>query len=166
MRATKKQRLLVLTGAIATVVLLCTGLWLAALSDPSRFPHNVTGDRQNALFVVGGFVFTLAGIVLLLIVARETTKDMGPEKRWKTNLGVGTAVLFQVAGLFLWSQSRGPAGVAGLMLILISLPVLAWGCMHYAEGKGLPRLVGLVGLAGIIGLMVLIVLPERQAAGT
>ena len=82
------------------------------------------------------------------------------EKRFKTNVGVGIGSVLQLAGFFL-VETVETAKVAGLVLILISLPVFVWGCMHYAEGKGYSKSVGLLGLCGIIGLIVLIVLPER-----
>ena len=86
---------------------------------------------------------------------------MLPEKRTKTNVGVGIGVLLQLAGLFL-AQTWDAAVLFGLILILASLPVFIWGCINYADGKGHSKWVGLVGLAGIIGLIVLILLPDQQ----
>ena len=80
---------------------------------------------------------------------------MLPEKKANTNAGVAIGVFLQVLGYWLGTGF-------GLLLILISVPVLIWGCMNYAEGKGHSKWVGLVGLAGIIGLIVLIVLPDRH----
>ncbi|HIA18083.1 MAG TPA: hypothetical protein EYM91_00015 [Acidobacteria bacterium] len=85
---------------------------------------------------------------------------MLPEKRFKTNVGVGIGSVLQLAGFFL-VETVETAKVAGLVLILISLPVFVWGCMNYAEGKGYSKSVGLLGLGSIIGLIVLIVLPEE-----
>ena len=89
---------------------------------------------------------------------------MRPEKRFKTNVGVGIGSVLQLAGFF-WVQTAviPDDEIAGLILILISLPVFVWGCMNYAEGKGYSKSVGLLGLGSIIGLIVLIVLPERAA---
>ncbi len=90
---------------------------------------------------------------------------MLPEKRTKTNIGVGIGFLLQLAGFFL-AQTGDSAAIYGLVLILVSIPVFIWGCMNYAEGKGHSMWVGLVGLAGIIGLIVLIVLPDQDRHGS
>jgi uncharacterized membrane protein len=55
--------------------------------------------------------------------------------------------------------------VPGLVLIFVSVPVFIWGCMHYAEGKGQSKWLGMVGLAGLIGLIVLILLPDQSCPG-
>ena len=86
---------------------------------------------------------------------------MLPEKRTKTNVGVGMGVLLQLAGLLL-GRTGNTAAIFGLVLILVSIPLFIWGCMNYADGKGHSKWVGLVGLAGIIGLIVLILLPDQQ----
>ena len=88
-------------------------------------------------------------------------KIMLPEKKSKTNIGVGIGFVLQLIGFFV--SARGDIGaVVGLLLIVISIPVFIWGCMNYAEGKGHSKWVGLVGVAGIIGLIVLIVLPDQH----
>jgi hypothetical protein len=79
----------------------------------------------------------------------------------KTNIGVGIGFILQLVGLFL-SGPNGTGATIGVVLILISLPIFIWGCMHYAEGKGHSKWVGLVGLAGCIGLIVLIILPDQH----
>ena len=83
------------------------------------------------------------------------------EKQWSTNVGVGMGALMQLAGLLLYRIGNG-LDLLGLILLLASLPVFAWGTMNYAEGKGHPRWVGLLGLGGVVGLVVLIVLPDRD----
>jgi uncharacterized membrane protein len=90
---------------------------------------------------------------------------MSPESLRNTNLGVGVGFLLQLAGFFL-AQTRGTTAILGLVLILMSIPALVWGCMNYAEGKGHPKTVGLVGIAGLIGLIALIVLPQRDGEGS
>ena len=90
---------------------------------------------------------------------------MLPEKRTKTNVGVGIGVLLQLAGLFL-AKTGDTIAILGLVLILVSIPVFIWGCMNYAEGKGHSMWVGLLGLAGVIGLIVLIVLPDQDLDGS
>jgi uncharacterized membrane protein len=89
---------------------------------------------------------------------------MLPEKRTKTNVGVGMGVLLQLSGFF-FLQPAHRAAILGLVLILVSIPVFVRGCMNYAEGKGHSRRVGLVALAGIIGLIVLILLPDQERNG-
>jgi len=86
---------------------------------------------------------------------------MLPEKKTKTNLGVGIGILLQLAAFALSGVGEtGP--IVGLLLYFVSIPAFIWGYMNYAEGKGHSKLVGLVGLAGIIGLIVLIVLPDQH----
>jgi len=88
---------------------------------------------------------------------------MLPEKKTRTNIGVGIGFLLQLAGFAL--SGVGEIGaIIGLLLILVSIPVFIWGCMNYAEGKGHSKWVGLVGVAGIIGLIVLIVFPDQHKA--
>ena len=86
------------------------------------------------------------------------------EKQWSTNVGVGLGALMQLAGLILYRIGNG-LGMLGLVLLLASLPVFAWGSMSYVESKGHPRWVGLLGLAGVLGLVILIVLPDRDGPG-
>ena len=86
---------------------------------------------------------------------------MLPAKRENANVGVGIGIVLQLAGFF-FAKTGAPAAI----LILISIPVLIWGCMNYAEGKGHSKWVGLVGLAGIIGLIVLILLPDQDRHGS
>jgi drug/metabolite transporter (DMT)-like permease len=88
-----------------------------------------------------------------------------PEKRTKTNIGVGLGALLQLVGLYL-AQTADTAAIIGLVLILVSMPVFIWGCMNYAEGKGHSTWVGLVALASIVGLIVLILLPDKNDQGS
>lgn len=90
---------------------------------------------------------------------------MLPEKKTRTNIGVGIGVLLQLVGLFL-AQSMVTYSILGIILILMSIPVLIWGCMNYAEGKGHSKWVGLVALAGVIGLVVMVILPTRDRDGS
>jgi len=78
---------------------------------------------------------------------------MLPEKRMRTNVGVGMGVFLQLAGFFFFQPAHRVA-ILGLVLIVISIPVFIWGYMNYAEGKGHSKWVGLVGLAGTLGLLV------------
>ena len=90
-----------------------------------------------------------------------TTKPMLPDKKTKTNVGVGIGFILQLGGLILTKMGDSTA-MLGLLLILAGVVSLVWGCMNYAEGKGHSKWVGLVGVAGIIGLIVLIVLPDQH----
>ncbi len=86
---------------------------------------------------------------------------MLPSSVAKTNLGVGGGIVLQLAGFALSNSDEPIVAMAGSLVILASIPVLVWGCMHYAQGKGHNKWVGLVGLAGCIGLIVLIILPDQ-----
>jgi len=96
---------------------------------------------------------------------------MQVEKRTTTNTAVGVGALFQGTGYLLWQLATlgaaNPwAAVVGPILLVVSIPLMIWGCMSYAEGKGHSRWVGLVGLAGLIGLIVLILLPDLDRSGS
>ena len=88
---------------------------------------------------------------------------MLPEKKIKTNIGVGVGIVAQLAG-FALSKTEGMGAMLGFLPILGSLPVVLWGCLNYAGGNGHSKWVGLVGLAGRIGLIVRIVLPDQHNA--
>jgi hypothetical protein len=83
------------------------------------------------------------------------------EHKSKTNVGVGLGFLLQLLG-FILCDAGEVGSVLGCLLVLTSLPLLIWGCMHYAEGKGHSKWVGLVGLTGCIGLLVLVALPDNH----
>ena len=95
------------------------------------------------------------------LAATNARVAMLPEKRTKTNIGVGIGLVLQLGGLLLFREGETRA-LFGLLFVLLSLPVFVWGCMHYAEGKGHSKWVGVVGLAGIVGLIVLFVLPDQR----
>ncbi len=90
---------------------------------------------------------------------------MLPEKRTKTNVGVGMGVTLQLAGFFFFQPAHRVV-ILGLVLIVLSIPVFIWGYLNYAEGKGYSKWVGMAGLAGIVGLIVLVVLPDRDRQGS
>jgi drug/metabolite transporter (DMT)-like permease len=89
---------------------------------------------------------------------------MLPDKKTKTNIGVGIGFVLQLAG-FALSGVGETGALVGPIVILVSIPVFIWGCMNYAEGKGHSKWVGLVGVTGIIGLIILIVLPDQHKNG-
>ena len=153
-------------AAMVGALLVALGLALAALSNPKRFSLDPRFDGHIHLFTAAGFACTLAGVGLLLPSVAHTTKRMSREHRTKTNFGVGVAIVFQLVAFSLWDQAQSPAGMIGLLLILVSVPVLVWGCANYAKGKGYSAPVGLLGVAGILGLMVLIALPDQDVSDT
>ena len=86
---------------------------------------------------------------------------MLPEKKTKTNLGVGIGAILQLAG-FLLIEIGGTASILGPLLILVGIVPFIWGCMNYAEGKGHSKWIGLIGVVGIIGIILLVVLPDQH----
>jgi hypothetical protein len=86
---------------------------------------------------------------------------MLPEKKTKTNIGVGLGILIQCARFFLVDQGYISPTV-GLILTIVGVIFFTWGCMNYAEGKGHSKWLGLLGLLSCIGLLVLIFLPDRN----
>jgi hypothetical protein len=86
---------------------------------------------------------------------------MLPEKKTKTNIGVGAGILIQCARFFLVDQGY-ISSTAGLILTIVGVVLFTWGCMNYAEGKGHSKWLGLFGLLSCIGLLVLIFLPDRN----
>lgn len=151
---------------VGAVALTAAGLTLAFLSDPSRFPPEVYFDRYIRLLAAAGLGCTLAGVGLLLAGLHQATRNMPPETRTRANVGVGSAVAFQLAGLLLARDLASSASLAGLALVVAGQLFLLWGCFHYATGKGYSRLVGLAGLAGILGLVALAILPNRLSRST
>ena len=152
---------LVLAGAAGGAVLVCAGLWMAGLSNPRRFPLDVAADRHIYLLAIGGFACTIAGVGLLLAAVGRTTSSMPTQQRSNTNIGLGMGFVLQLGGLFLF-ETEDDRALTALVLILASLPLVVWGCLNYAEGKGHPKWTGLVGVAGVFGLIVLMVLPDRR----
>ncbi len=87
---------------------------------------------------------------------------MLPEYKTKTNIGVGSGILLQIAGRTLSGPvDAGPAGIGGL-LILAGLVPFIWGCCMYAKGKGHSGAWGLLGLFSIIGLIILVCFPDKH----
>ena len=147
--------------ALAALILVCVGLVSAGFSEPPSSLYDHAGELQSTVLVFAGLGCTFIGVVLLAIVARKTTASMAPDKKSRTNVGVGLGVVLQLAALLVQKTGAGPE-VAAPILLLLSIPVVVWGCMSYAEGKGRSKWLGLIGVAGIIGLAVLTVLPEQQ----
>ena len=152
----------VVAFALVGLALIGTGLSLAVLSNPKRFSINVEYDRYIQLFAISGFACTLVGILLFLYYVRDTTKSMPPHLQTNANIGVGLGFVLQLAGFFLPEIAQVRFEIS-LALILAGLPAFIWGGMHYAQGKGHSRSLGLIAIAGILGLIVLILLPRQES---
>jgi hypothetical protein len=85
---------------------------------------------------------------------------MLPEKKTKTNIGIGVSIVIDIVAHFVPHTGR-VAATLGLILLLIGLGFFIWGCMNYAEGKGHPKWFGFLGLGSFIGLFILVLLPDR-----
>ncbi len=152
----------VVVFAFVGLALVCAGLSLAALSNPTRFSLSVADDRSIHFFAFSGLACTLAGIGMFLWAVRHTTKSMPAQRQRNVNIGVGLGFALQFSGLFLPDISRVPTEI-GLALVLCGLPAFVWGAMNYSEGKGHSRWFGMLGLLGILGFIALIVLPPQQS---
>ncbi len=174
MSAAKRQHWLIPAAGIVGLVLLCIGVSFVWLSNPDRFPLDATYDRQIGLYRLSGLALTVAGVVVVLLVARRTATDMPRETRRKASVGVGVGVVFQsvgaiilrldpdvpnqFTGLAVETQATLQFWVAALMLAA-SVPVFVWGCGNYAQGKGHSSSLGALGVLGVLGLIVLLILP-------
>ena len=156
--------------AIVGLVLLVVGLVSSGFSSPPSDLYDHDGERQSTLLVFVGLTGTIVGLVLLMVVARKTTKSMAPEYKTRANIGVGIGIILQLAGFLAFRVGVGGPQVVPLLtpgspsgfLFLLSVPVLAWGCMSYAAGKGRSKWLGLVGVLGSFGLAVLTAIPDQH----
>lgn len=153
-----------LANAIGGLVLIAVGLWMAAISDPKRFGLEPAADREIVLLAGGGLLCTALGILFWLAAIRQTTRNLSPGRIHRTNVGVGGGMALQMIGFFLAGATDEQSLMGGL-LVVMSIPLLVWGCFSFAAGKGYPALLGLFGLLGIVGLLVLLILPPRAAGG-
>jgi hypothetical protein len=162
MTTTPKNHWRVIALALIGLALVGGGMSLAVLSNPKRFSIDVADDRYIQLFAISGFACTLIGILLFLYAVRDTTKFMPAKLQTNANVGVGLGFVLQLTGFFLPEIMQVPFE-AGLVLILAGLPAFIWGGVHYAQGKGHSRSLGLVAIGGILGLIVLILLPHQES---
>lgn len=86
---------------------------------------------------------------------------MLPEKKTKTNIGVGIGIILQIAGRSLTTTSNEGA-ILALILVVVGAVFFIWGCMNYAEGKGHSKWLGLLGFLSCIGLLILVLMPDRH----
>jgi hypothetical protein len=163
MTTTPKNHWRVVAFAFVGLALVGTGLSLALVSNPRHFPINVVFDRYIHRFAISGFACTLVGILLFLYAVRDTTKSMPAHLQTNANIGVGLGFVLQLVGFFSpeIAQVRFEISIA---LILAGLLAFVWGGMHYAQGKGHSRSLGLLAILGILGLVVLILLPHRACS--
>lgn len=161
MSAAKRQLWLMPLAGIVGLVLVCIGLSLAYLSNPTRFPLDVAYDRQIGLYSLSGLGTTIAGLLMVVLAAARTTADMPPQNRRQANAGVGLAVVVQLGGWVL-GEVQPDLGVLAMTLVVAGLPLFVWGCGHYAAGKGHSSWLGALGLLGVLGLVVLIVLSAKE----
>lgn len=162
MTTTPKNHLRAIALALIGLALAGGGMSLAVFSNPKRFSIDVADDRYIQLFAISGFACTLIGILLFLYAVRDSTKSMPAKLQTNANAGVGLGFVLQLAGFFLPEIMQVPIAT-GLALILAGLPAFIWGGMHYAQGKGHSRSLGLVAILGILGLIVLILLPHQES---
>ncbi len=159
-RAAARQRRVAVIMSVAGLVMIFVGLALAALSNPGRFSLDPRLDRQIHLLAVSGVTCTAVGIGLFFGGVSHSTRSMPWRYRNRTNVGVGIGFALQLAGL-VHLQAGPHRHTTAFILLLAGLPLIVWGCLNYAEGKGYPKWVGLLGAAGLFGLMVLVALPAR-----
>lgn len=160
MTSTSKSHWQVVAFAFIGLALVGTGLSLAVLSNPTRFSINVADDRYIQLFAISSFACTLIGIVVFLYAIRNTTKSMPAHLQTNANIGLGLGFVLQLAGFFL-SEIIPNSIEISLALFLAGLAGFVWGGMHFAQGNGYPKSLGLMAIFGILGVIVLILLPYR-----
>jgi uncharacterized membrane protein len=162
MAAMPKNHERVIAFALVGLALIVTGLALAVLSNPRRFSINVADDRYIQFFAISGCVSTVVGVLLFLYAVRSTTTSMPAHLQTNANIGVALGFVLQFAGFCLPELIHIHFEV-GLPLILAGLLAFAWGGMHYAQGKGHSKSLGLFAILGILGLVVLVLLPHRAS---
>ncbi|HWX19413.1 MAG TPA: hypothetical protein VN578_05840 [Candidatus Binatia bacterium] len=86
---------------------------------------------------------------------------MLPDKKTNTNIGVGLGIVLQLSRFILVRQGIITPDVGSAIWVL-GLLVFVWGCMNYAEGKGVSKWFGLLGILSLIGLLVLFFLPDHH----
>jgi hypothetical protein len=93
-----------------------------------------------------------------------TNTTMLPDKKTKTNIGVGIGIILQILGRVLAAAGGRDSGgeIIGLILLLVGLGFFVWGCLNYSEGKGYSKWLGLLGLLSCIGLVILVLLPDKH----
>ncbi len=162
MTSTPKNHWRVVAFALVGLALVAIGLLLAVLSNPNLYSMSVADDRYIQLFAISGFACTLVGIFLFLYAVRDTTKFMPAQSQTNANNGVGLGFVLQLAGFFLPEIAQVPFRI-GLALVLAGLPAFVWGGMHYAQGKGYSKSLGLLAILGTLGFMVLILIPHHES---
>lgn len=161
MTSTPKNHWRDVAFALVGLALVAIGLLLAALSNPNLYSLSRADDLYIHLFAFSGFACTLVGIFLFLYAVVDTTQFMPAELQSNANIGVGLGFVLQLAGYSLPEIPPISFGI-GWALFLGGLIAFAWGGMHYAQGKGYSKQLGLLAILGILGLVVLVLLPHRE----
>ncbi len=86
---------------------------------------------------------------------------MLPDKKRKTNIGIGVGIILQLSRFILVRQHIIPPDL-GLVIWVFGVVFFVWGCMNYAEGKGASKWFGLFGILSLVGLLVLLLIPDRH----
>src|SRR5262245_50579557 len=87
------------------------------------------------------------------------------ENQTKANIGVGIAIVLNIAGFVMSRQADLTVRLAGAGISVLALPFWIWGCWTYAIGKGRHGAWCLMGLLGLIGLIVLVCLTDYYPRG-
>jgi len=132
------------------------------MSNPQRYSLNVEEDRKINLFGGLGLGCTLTGLAVLMTAVGYNTRTIPSQYRTNTNRGLGVGVLLQLIGLLL-SLTGEVSILIVVAFVIASLPAMVWGCMNYAQGKGISSNVGWLGILGVVGLILLMVLPNNNS---
>ncbi|MCM2372327.1 hypothetical protein [Aporhodopirellula aestuarii] len=147
----------VLIVAIIGLGLICAGLVLAYLSDPSRYTINVRDDHRIVRLYLAGVLVTSIGLIAFVAAINQTSVNIAPKPRRDINLGIGGGITCQVCAF----SEQDPAMIIGWLLTAMLL--IVWACMRFAEAKGFSKWYGVLGVLGIFGLIILLLLPTRTA---
>jgi hypothetical protein len=83
------------------------------------------------------------------------------EQKRNTNIGVGAAILLQIAARVLSNEGR----VAVSYVVAVAAGLLfVWGCGQYAKAKGYSTWYGLLGLLYLVGLVILVLFRDKNKA--
>ena len=97
----------------------------------------------------------------LFSLGGSTRFVMLPDKKTKTNIGVGIGLIIQLSRFVLYSHGIISRDMS-LVIYVFGLVIFVWGCMNYAEGKGSSKWFGLLGFLSLIGLLGLFFLPDQH----
>ena len=85
------------------------------------------------------------------------------EKQTAVNLGVGFGIVLSALGLYM---GKDPViAILGRLFVLGGIGLFLFGCVNYAQAKGLSGWFGLFGLLHMLGLIILVCLPDKYPNG-